>query len=59
VLLGFSSKHEKVDIPDKLRRRMQVRDDDNGGEPLNAIDKGYHLACKHLFEEIDFYILKE
>lgn len=54
----FSDKEIVKPYFDKLRRRMQVRDDDNGGEPLNAIDKGYHLACKHLFEETD-NILKE
>lgn len=38
---------------EKLKAKMQERDADNGGEPLNAVDRGYHLACEHLFEEID------
>lgn len=42
----------------KLRERMQERDEDNGGEPLNAVDKGYHLAVTHLSKEIGC-ILKE
>lgn len=36
-----------------LKQRMKERDDDNGGEPLNAIDKGYHLAFEHLCKEIE------
>ena len=35
------------------REVMKKRDDDNGGEPLNMVDKGYHLACEHLYKEID------
>ena len=38
---------------ERLKRRMEARDDDNGGEPLNAVDRGYHLAYEHLCEEID------
>jgi hypothetical protein len=38
---------------ERLKRRMKARDDDNGGEPLNAVDRGYHLAYEHLCEEID------
>ena len=37
----------------ELTDKMKERDDDNGGEPLNAVDKGYHLACEHLYKEID------
>ena len=36
-----------------LKQKMKKRDDDNGGEPLNAVDRGYHLACEHLYKEID------
>lgn len=43
---------------DELKRKMKERDDDNGGEPLNAVDRGYHLACEHLYQEID-ELLKE
>lgn len=43
---------------DELKRKMKERDDDNGGEPLNAVDRGYHLACEHLYQEI-YELLKE
>lgn len=42
----------------RLKDRMKDRDEDNGGEPLNAVDRGYHLAYEHLCEEID-NLLKE
>lgn len=38
---------------EELKSKMKERDDDNGGEPLNAVDRGYHLACEHLCKEID------
>ncbi len=38
---------------DALLHAMKKRDADNGGEPLNAVDRGYHLAVEHLKEEID------
>ena len=38
---------------DELKRIMRERDADNGGIPLNAVDRGYHLACEHLYKEID------
>ena len=41
-----------------IKARMKERDKDNGGEPLNAVDRGYHLAYEHLCEEID-NLLKE
>ena len=37
----------------KLKAKMKERDEDNGGEPYNAVDRGYHLACEHLYAEID------
>jgi len=40
-------------VLNKLRERMEERDKDNGGEPLNMADKGYHLAVEHLSKEID------
>ena len=43
---------------DRLIQKMKERDEDNGGEPLNAVDTGYHLAVTHLIEEID-NLLKE
>ncbi len=45
-------------ILNKLKVRMKDRDKDNGEEPLNAVDRGYHLAYEHLCEEID-NLLKE
>ena len=52
-----SNKKRLVDA-DQLIRRMKERDEDNGGEPLNATDRGYHLAVTHLIKEIDD-LLKE
>lgn len=37
----------------ELKERMKNRDGDNGDEPLNMVDKGYHLAFEHLCKEID------
>ena len=45
-------------ILNRLKVRMKDRDEDNGGEPLNAVDRGYHLAYEHLCGEID-NLLKE
>jgi hypothetical protein len=44
---------EVNDILEELKMKMKERDDDNGGEPLNMVDKGYHLAFEHLCEEIE------
>ena len=41
------------DILENLKMKMKERDDDNGGDPLNMVDRGYHLAYEHLCEEID------
>ena len=38
---------------DELIRNMKERDDDNGGEPLNAVDRGYHLCFEHMCKEIE------
>ncbi len=40
-------------ILNRLKVRMKDRDEDNGGEPLNNFDKGYHTAFIHLCKEID------
>lgn len=45
--------HERLIEANKLLQAMKNRDADNGGEPLNAIDRGYHLAVEHLQIEID------
>jgi hypothetical protein len=36
---------------DKFIKAMKERNDDNGGEPLNAVDRGYDLAFQHMVEE--------
>lgn len=38
---------------ERLKQVMKERNEDNGGEPLNGIDKGYDLAFKHMCLEID------
>ena len=43
--------HGKIGDLDKLIRTMKERNDDNGGEPLNAVDRGYDLAFQHMIEE--------
>lgn len=41
----------KIGDLDKLIQAMKARNDDNGGEPLNAVDRGYDLAFQHMVEE--------
>ena len=43
--------HGRIGDLDKLIRNMKERNDDNGGEPLNAIDRGYDLAYRHMVKE--------
>lgn len=43
--------HGKIGDLDKLIRAMKERNDDNGGEPLNAVDRGYDLAYQHMVKE--------
>lgn len=43
--------HGKIGDLGKLIRAMKERNDDNGGEPLNAVDRGYDLAFQHMIEE--------
>lgn len=43
--------HGKIGDLDKLIRAMKERNDDNGGEPLNAVDRGYDLAFQHMVKE--------
>ena len=43
--------HGRIGDLDKLIRAMKERNDDNGGEPLNAVDRGYDLAYQHMIEE--------
>jgi hypothetical protein len=43
--------HGRIGDLDKLIRDMKERNDDNGGEPLNAVDRGYDLAYQHIIKE--------
>ncbi len=43
--------HGRIGDLDKLIRNMKERNDDNGGEPLNAVDRGYDLAYQHMVKE--------
>lgn len=43
--------HGKIGDLDELIQAMKERNDDNGGEPLNMVDRGYDLAYQHMVEE--------
>jgi hypothetical protein len=43
--------HGSIGDLDKLIQAMKERNNDNGGEPLNAVDRGYDLACQHMVKE--------
>ena len=43
--------HGKIGDLDKLIRAMKERNNDNGDEPFNAVDRGYDLAFQHMVEE--------
>lgn len=47
----FPKGHGRLGDLDKLIRAMKERNNDNGGEPLNAVDRGYDLAFQHIIEE--------
>ena len=49
--IPLSKRHGKIGDLDKLIKAMKARNDDNGGEPLNAVDRGYDLAYQHMIEE--------
>ena len=42
-----------------LKQVMKERNEDNGGEPLNAIDKGYDLAFQHMCLEMNKILLEQ
>lgn len=42
---------------DELICAMKERNDDNGGEPLNAFDRGYDLAYQHLVSEAENFVI--
>lgn len=43
--------HGRIGDLDSLIQTMKERNDDNGGEPLNAVDRGYDLAFQHMVKE--------
>ncbi len=43
--------HGRIGDLDALIQTMKERNDDNGGEPLNAVDRGYNLAYQHMVKE--------
>ena len=43
--------HGRIGDLDELIKVMKERNDDNGGEPLNAVDRGYDLSFQHMIEE--------
>lgn len=44
-------RHGRIGDLDQLIHTMKERNDDNGGEPLNAVDRGYDLAYQHMVKE--------
>ena len=42
--------HRRIGDLDKLIQTMKELNDDNGGDPLNAVDRGYDLAYQHMVE---------
>ena len=51
--------HGRIGDLDKLIKAMKERDEDNGGEPLNAVDRGYHLACQHMVKVVEECVIIE
>lgn len=51
--------HGRIGDLDKLIRVMKERNDDTGGEPLNAVDRGYDLAYQHMVEEAEDCVIIE
>ena len=45
--------HGRIGDLDGLIQTMKARNDDNGGEPLNAVDRGYDLAYQHMVKEAE------
>lgn len=43
-------KHGRIGDLDQLIQTIKELNDDNGGEPLNAVDRGYDLAYQHMVE---------
>lgn len=43
-------RHGRIGDLDQLIQTMKELNDDNGGETLNAVDRGYDLAYQHMVE---------
>lgn len=43
-------RHGRIGDLDQIIQTMKELNDDNGGEPLNAVDRGYDLAYQHMVE---------
>lgn len=48
--VALPKRHGKIGDLDQLIQTMKELNDDNGGEPLNAVDRGYDLAYQHMVE---------
>ena len=51
--------HGRIGDLDKLIKTMKERNEDNGGEPLNAVDRGYDLAYRHMTKEVKECVIIE
>lgn len=51
--------HGRIGDLDRLIQTMKERNDDNGGEPLNAVDRGYDLAYQHMVKEAEECVIIE
>lgn len=51
--------HGRIGDLDKFIQTMKERNNDNGGEPLNAVDRGYDLACQHMVKEAEECVIIE
>lgn len=49
--VALPKRHGRIGDLDQLIQTMKERNDDNGGEPLNAVDRGYDLAYQHMVKE--------
>ena len=49
--------HGRIGDLDELIFAMKERNEDNGGVPLNAVDRGYDLAFQHMCEEANSLVL--
>lgn len=48
--VALPKRHGRIGDLDQLIQTMKELNDDNGGEPLNAVDRGYDLAYQHMVE---------